>query len=274
MKDTAAPCANPGAVFDRRIIVVSPHIDDETLGCGALMALLSATHEIHVVFATDSSRSPEHPLRPGADGARIAALREEEAATALQVLGVLPRNLHFLRLPDGALQQHLVRLRTGISATLASIGTADVLVPFRHDWHPDHLAVHAAASAAYRAGDFGGRIVEYFVYTQRRLLPGGDIRAFADPGYAVRVDGSAVANLKKRALLCFRTQTTRFFDWQTRPILTGDLVDRMCRDPECFLPHRDGLPAPVRAEGLVRLATTCEPRLKRLKDRTAAWLRQ
>jgi hypothetical protein len=40
MKDTAAPCANPGAVIFRRIIVVSRHIDDGTLGCGALMALL------------------------------------------------------------------------------------------------------------------------------------------------------------------------------------------------------------------------------------------
>jgi hypothetical protein len=55
---------HPYGLFAERIVIVSPHVDDETLGCGALMALLAATHEIHVVFATDSSRSPEHPRDP------------------------------------------------------------------------------------------------------------------------------------------------------------------------------------------------------------------
>ena len=58
------------------------------------MALLAATHEIHVIFATDSSRSPEHPDRLDADPATLSAAREEEAIAAMSIIGVPRDHLH------------------------------------------------------------------------------------------------------------------------------------------------------------------------------------
>jgi len=49
------------------------------------------------------------------------------------------------------------------------------------------------------------------------------------------------AQLKRRALECHRSQTTRYFDWQTRPILTAELVDRVCAEPETFLVQEPAL---------------------------------
>ena len=101
---------------------------------------------------------------------------------------------------------------------LAGLGAMDVLVPFRYDWHKDHLAVHRAAAAALRSGSIGGRPIEHFVYTQRRLLPAGDVRAYLQPSRVIRVAADGVSGVKLRALECFTSQTTVYFDWQRRPI--------------------------------------------------------
>lgn len=271
----AVGLADPAAAFADRIIVVSPHIDDETLGCGGLMAHLASTRDIHVVFATDSARSPERPDGVGADPAGLMAIREEEARAAMAVLGVPAGNLEFLRFPDGRLTDVRDALRRALAGYLKELGDADVLVPFRFDWHPDHVATFWAASAAYRAGEIGGRLLEYFVYTQRRLLPGGDVRAYVRPGQGIRVDTEDVRERKLRALECFRSQTTLFYDWQRRPILTPRLLRRMCSDPECFLPWDPAAETKgLRAPRLLRVATSLEPPLKRAKDGIVEWLRR
>ncbi|MDW7710960.1 MAG: PIG-L family deacetylase [Deferrisomatales bacterium] len=262
----------PEAAFGDRIVVLAPHMDDETLGCGGLLALLSPTREIDVVFATDGSGSPAPPGGRAGDPARLAALREEEAAEALCVLGVPRGRLHFLRFPDGGLARNETGLRQALAATAAGWGPAEFLVPFRQDWHPDHLAAYRAAAAALAAGDLKGRLVEYFVYTRRRLLPGGDVRAYVRPSRLARVPIEAVADRKLGALGRYRSQTTLFYPGQGRPVLGPELVRRACEEPECFLtPAPDGEDrGGLRVGGLIRAATLLEPALKRLKDRVWA----
>lgn len=268
-----ADFADPRSAFAARLVVVTPHADDETLGCGALMARLAPTHEIHVIFATDGSRSPEPSGRRDVDPAGLAAAREQEAVAALDVLGVPQERLHFLRFPDGSLGDHAPALRRALVEKLALLGESDVLVPFRYDWHKDHVAVHRTATAALGAGEFAGRLMEYFVYTQRRLLPRGDIRAYLRPSRVIRVASDGVADLKLRALECFRSQTTLYFDWQRRPILTPELLRRMCADPESFLPYDPAPPRVLRGAAWIRVASAVEPPLKRIKDGAVEWLR-
>jgi LmbE family N-acetylglucosaminyl deacetylase len=266
--------ADPSAHFSPRVAIVAPHADDETLGCGALIARLAATHEIHIVFATDSSRSPEHPARPGADRARLTHTRRAEAIAAMRLLGVPPDRLRFLEFPDGALSDHVAAFARSLAGMLAPLGELDVLVPFRYDWHPDHMAAHRAAAEAVIAGQVRARLVEYFVYTQRRLLPRGDVRAYVRPAEAITVPLDGVDSLKRRALDCFTSQTTRYFEWQDRPVLTEDVLRRSCTGAEWFVPYAP-LPANVlRAAAWVRLATAIEPPLKRIKDDAVGWLRR
>jgi LmbE family N-acetylglucosaminyl deacetylase len=265
--------ADPQVAFSRRLAIVSPHADDETLGCGALIARLAPTHEIHVIFATDSSRSPEHPAKAGAGGVGLSAAREAEAVSAMGVLGVARERLHFLRFPDGRLDEHIPAFRSALVEKLTSLGAADVLVPFRYDWHRDHVAVHRAAAAAMGAGEVAGRLIEYFVYTQRRLLPEGDVRAHLQPARVIRIAADGVAHLKLRALECFTSQTTLYFDWQRRPILTPELLRRMCADPESFVPYHPADRHVLRGAAWIRLASAVEPPLKRAKDGVLEWLR-
>ncbi|MDQ3548830.1 MAG: PIG-L family deacetylase, partial [Chloroflexota bacterium] len=80
-------------------LVIAPHQDDESLGCGGAIALLSdAGMPVHVVFVSDGSGS--HPASRRFPAPALTTLREREALAALAILGVQPTSVTFLRLPD------------------------------------------------------------------------------------------------------------------------------------------------------------------------------
>ncbi len=82
-----------------RTLVLAPHPDDESLGCGGTLALLRrAGFTVHVVFITDGTQS--HPHSPSYPAERLRDLREAEALEALRELGVSATDTTFLRLPD------------------------------------------------------------------------------------------------------------------------------------------------------------------------------
>ena len=95
----------------RSCLVLAPHPDDETLGCGAtIMRKLAAGARVSVVIATDGRLSP----RPGGLSAdRWVALREEETRRACAILGLPCENITFLHFEDRRLADHrgLVRDR-------------------------------------------------------------------------------------------------------------------------------------------------------------------
>ncbi len=77
-----------------------------------------------------------------------------------------------------------------------------------------------------------------------------------------------MAAQKRAALDCFRTQTTRYYDWQTRPILRPELLDEECVGPEQFLRYDPTLPGArvFSSTALwIRIAHRIEPRLLRWK---------
>jgi len=85
--------------YARKILVVAPHPDDETLGCGGLISLLAQNGAaFYIVFVTDGSAS--HRNSTAWPTARLAAQREQEARNALVCLGIAHAHHLFLRLPD------------------------------------------------------------------------------------------------------------------------------------------------------------------------------
>jgi len=262
------------AEFDGAILVIAPHMDDESLGCGLLLASRPDKDRLHVVFATDGSHSPARAGQSPEEARDLARVRREEALAALAVLGVPTGNAGFLGFEDGTLERSGARLEAAIVEQARQRGAAFVFVPFRYDRHPDHLAINRAAWAARHRGAIEAAVVEYFVYSQWRLLRSGDVREYLLPDLLRRLDVGPAMPLKRRALECHRSQTTRFFEWQTRPILTTELLDRVCAGPETFLvqdPAREGQPVLARGRAWVPFAHRAEPVLKRWKDRLAGW---
>ena len=255
--------------FNGRILVIAPHMDDEALACGGLIALLPDKQRIHVAYATDGMKSPA-PVFPGRDSISpdLGAVRRTESEAAMRMLGVPLANLCFFNLPEGQLHNHRGDLARRVREHLRRVQPHHVLVPFRFDRHPDHLAVNRAVTEAVLDGEYGGRVEEYFVYHRWRLLPRKDIRRYVRPEGLLKLDITGVAALKRAALDCFRTQTTRYYPWQTRPILTPELLDEECRNPEYFLRYdasRPGKEVFTSASTWIRVAHRVEPKLQQWK---------
>lgn len=134
------------AVTGRRLLVLAPHPDDETFGCGALIArAVAAGDPVTVVVATDGSRSATS-RRFGPD--EIAALRRDELRTACGQLGVRADTIIELGYGDGTLAERLTELTADVSNLVKDLRPDIVLVPCGQDQHPDHRALHDAAVTA------------------------------------------------------------------------------------------------------------------------------
>jgi LmbE family N-acetylglucosaminyl deacetylase len=250
-------------------LMVAPHMDDESLGCGMLLAERDPAQAVQVIFASDGSLSPPLPAGDRAlDG--LVVMRQTEARQALSELGVSGGAVDFLGFPDGALSDHIGPLQSALDARIRGLQPAHVFVPFRYDRHPDHLAVSRAVTELRSEQKIQAAVWEYFVYSQWRLLPSGDVRTYLRPEDLFATFSEAAAARKRRALRCHRSQTTLLSSAQPRPILTAALIDRVCGEPEALLRQRTDLPgrkALERSRWWVPVAHRLEPALKRLKDR-------
>ena len=260
------------------IVIVAPHMDDEALACGGLIAKLPYKNRIHIVYATDGIKSPA-PIIPGRDeiSPNLGKIRMQESVEAMKTLGITEQNLHFVCLPEAELQKNLSDLRDKLREKIQSIGPQHIFVPFRYDRHFDHLAVNHVVTSDIEQGILQAQLFEYFVYYRWRLMPKRDIRKYVKPQFLFKLDIAEVAKQKRQALDCFTSQTTIYYPWQTRPILTPTLLDEECQNPEYFLI------APASVSGIavfsgwtlwIRIVHRIEPILVRWKYLTGAFLKR
>jgi LmbE family N-acetylglucosaminyl deacetylase len=255
--------------FPGTIAIVAPHMDDEALACGGLIAKLPDKKRVHIIYATDGMKSPS-PIFPGRDkiSPDLGKIRMEESLRAMSLLGVPEENLHFLSLPEAQLIINTSGLEETLIKLLKKIAPQTILIPFRYDRHLDHLAVNHIVVAAIEQGILKAQLIEYFVYYRWRLLPKGDIRKYIKPQFLFTLDISDVAKQKRDSLDCFASQTTIYYPWQTRPILTPTLLDEECQNPEFFLISKgaySGTTIFLNSVPWIRLAHRLEPILLRWK---------
>ena len=180
----------------RRLVVVAPHPDDETVGLGGLMATcVELGISVAPVAVTDGEAS--HPDRHAQTLARTRIAETQRALTALGV-SVAPVRLG---LPDGDVAAHEPTLAAALT-DLLSPGTW-CAATWRGDGHPDHDAVGRAAATACDAA--GSRFLEYPVWMWHWARPGESsvpwrrARSIPLP--------TAVHRAKLAAIAHFRSQT-------------------------------------------------------------------
>lgn len=134
------------------VVVIAPHPDDESLGCGGLIAAACAAGQgVHVVIVSDGTGS--HPNSKTHPRDRLRELRESEARTACAALGLRDSDLTFLRLPDRAVPSSGPDAELAgqtIAALCCDIEARTLFVTWPHDPHCDHAAAHAIARIALR----------------------------------------------------------------------------------------------------------------------------
>lgn len=255
--------------FAGTVVIVAPHMDDEALACGGLIAKLPDKKRIHLIYATDGMKSPA-PIMAGDEiTPNLGKVRMQESVNAMKMLGVPEQNLHFLCLPEAELKDNLPALKKSLNEKVRELDPKFIFVPFRYDRHLDHLAVnHTVVSILEQSrSSMKAQLIEYFVYYRWRLLPKRDIRKYIRPQYLFQLDISDVADIKRQSLDRFTSQTTTYYPWQTRPILTAVLLDEECANPEYFLLNASYSGTAVFSSLVpwIRLAHRLEPILLRWK---------
>jgi LmbE family N-acetylglucosaminyl deacetylase len=103
----------------RRVLVVAPHPDDEAIGAWGLMDWLRA-RGAHIAVLVVSDGAASHPGSPSWPTARLVAERRRETLRALRRLGVVPPDIAFLGLADGALDRDPLLVRRVLGRHAAS----------------------------------------------------------------------------------------------------------------------------------------------------------
>ncbi len=237
----------------RSTVVLSPHPDDEVLGCGGTIATLRrADVRVNVLFLTDGSGS--HPALIARQ--RLAAIRRDEAVAACARLGVGAESVEFLDFPDGDLAAHETAAIARVADRLTVLAPERVLWPHPGDTTVDHAATRrigrAALSRTAIAAEGLGFPIWFWcrwpwialagpgVRQRLRRLRGdlAQLRALGDLTVRVDLDPSA-HQAKIDALAEHRSQTTRLIDdprWQTLgDVAGGDYLARLLGPIEWFV---------------------------------------
>ena len=174
-------------------LVVAPHPDDEVLGAGGLLAMLT---DAEVVVVTGGEAS--HPGSRVHHRDQLAAIRRDETTEALRRLGLPGTSVRHLGQPDGEVDE--VALTAHLTGRLAPGRWC--LATWRGDGHPDHEAVGRAAAAACEAT--GAILLEYPIWTWHWAHPGDERVPW---NRARRIDLTPAAlHAKQQAILAFPSQ--------------------------------------------------------------------
>jgi LmbE family N-acetylglucosaminyl deacetylase len=187
----------------RPALVLAPHPDDESLGCGGFIAAACmAGLAPLVLIVTDGAAS--HPASRQFPPATLRTLREQEAAQAVSCLGLPRQRLVFLRLPDTAAPTHGTDFNVAVAKIIdlsAHHGCGSILAPWQYDPHCDHEATWMMAMKV--AQQTGAHLMAYPVWgwmlPSERNLPG-------PLPQGVRLNISGQLTLKRAAIAAHRSQ--------------------------------------------------------------------
>ena len=206
-----------------RVLILSPHPDDESLGCGGTIRLLLLRKTpVKVIFLTSGEKAdPSHrlsqiihhenpPVSPpekrdggvseGAQGELSVAshiteyslLREKEALKALSILGV--SDYEFFRFPDRELNVHFGNTLERLMNAVETYMPDTIYSPSVIELNPDHRATAALSLEIQRrmSGRIPIKLLFYEVTTPLR------------PNMLVNI--TRVYTSKKRAIQKYKSQ--------------------------------------------------------------------
>ncbi|SOD71186.1 LmbE family N-acetylglucosaminyl deacetylase [Jatrophihabitans sp. GAS493] len=237
------------SIGPRSALVVAPHPDDETLGCGGRVLLARrAGARVTLVILSDGGASE---AADGTDRVALVQTRSAELAEAATRLGVQPDDVHELGYPDAALIDHLAPIQADLQRLIAAVNPDDVYVTCIQEWHPDHAAAAAATRGAVAALSHPPRLLEYPIWLwsdwpiSRRLVNGRGLwecLMLLVSGRVERISLDGLTTDKRAALAAYASQIggPRRLDEQDTgtedaPVGLGpELIARTIAGPELY----------------------------------------
>lgn len=124
------------------ILVIAPHPDDESIGCGGTVSLHAERGDkVSVVFLTSGELGLKQFARE-----KAWEIREAEARRACKVLDI--HEPQFLRLPDWIMGDDITSAAAKLAPLLQLFAPDLIYLPHPNEWHPDHKAALPVLRAA------------------------------------------------------------------------------------------------------------------------------
>lgn len=210
-----------------RLLVVAPHPDDETLGCGLLIQqVLAAGGTVRLLLLTDGDNNPwpqrfiEHRLRID-DAARLrwGARRRSEVTQAMAHLGMPVSALQALGWRDMEITRRLLDDAHGAIATIRKVWQEFqptlVCCPALSDSHPDHGAAHVLCRLTLASVTPSPMLLAYPVHGE------------TDPSaYPILIDAAPEQQQRKLQALA---------EHKTQMALSGSRMRRLALSPERYI---------------------------------------
>lgn len=220
-----------------KTLVVAPHPDDESLGCGGAIALLRE-YEIEVKVLVLSDGTLSHPNSVKFSPEKLRDLREREMIDALAHLGVPATAVEFFRYKDRSVPNETsADFENAVAQCrdyLEKIIPQTILVPWRRDPHPDHRAAYSLIKAA---SEKRTRIIEYPIWLWE-IAESADAPRF-DEVSAWRLNIEKSFEKKQRAIRAHVSQTTDLIDDDPHAFrLTEDILANFAESFEVYLEEK------------------------------------
>ena len=248
------------ADWQESALVIAPHPDDETLGCGGVAhKKLKAGVDVGFLFVTDGANSHRNRIGPGP----LKAQRRLEAIEAVRRLGGAKQKITFLEIPDGDALANVDAIAGGISDHLRRSNWQSVFLPHASEPPADHIAVSQGAIQALQGCRRRMTVFEYPVWYWhhwpsvslglheqggRRAVLSQTLKCWAGLGalsaFNVKAFIGDVISVKRDALSAHESQVTCPLGQDDWPILAdvsgGDFLARLMSDHEFFRRYEIG----------------------------------
>ncbi|WP_338602368.1 PIG-L family deacetylase [Sulfolobus tengchongensis] len=121
-----------------KVLVISPHPDDETLCCGGtIINLKKKGYEVRIIIVTDGRYgAPKDELKGTKE---LIEIRRKEALRAVKKLGV--DDIIFLDFEDSKVNEKNTEIENSIRAILRDYKPDITFSPIPLDNHPDHAGL-------------------------------------------------------------------------------------------------------------------------------------
>lgn len=213
----------------KRVVIISPHPDDEILGCAGLIQQLDALDRQIILFAvTDGTGS--HPDSTLYTPKQLGDTRTQETFAALKTLQ-LQQNIErvALNIPDGAVTAHCAELYTAFEHLLHK---DDILIcTFEKDGHPDHEA--SAQVTRQFAQDHDLVCLRVLIWAWHWAKPN---EAQIPWQYATQfLLTRQQLQRKRQAITCFKSQSEPDPSTGQPPILSATTIERLLQPQEVYM---------------------------------------
>lgn len=189
--------------MNKKILIISPHADDEILGCGGFIQKYSKKkYQINVLILTNANKGAPELYSPN----YIKKIRNE-AKIANKFIGT--KKLFFEDLPAVNLNNYpFYKITSVINKYISEVNPEILLIPSNNDLHDDHKIIFKAAKVATRPNKKKNlkKILSYEVLSETEWNENGD---FFKPNYYLSLKKSDV-DKKVKAFLKYKSQVKKF----------------------------------------------------------------